>query len=140
MIRQPLNGEMVHYAVQQVTFNGTLDGTQLSCGQLDMLDVLVYGYGGGNLCGRESNLGSQIAPFLYQVCIEWCSHTSACRGACTEVWEGLHGLAFTGSFPVAYGHFVQLHVCCIGMCKTSRGQSTLTDTLSQSSHSEYQHQ
>ena len=40
---------------------------------------------GGILCGRGSNLGSQLTPFLYQVCIEWCSHTSVCRGACIEV-------------------------------------------------------
>ena len=33
-----------------------------------------------------------------------------------------------------------LHACYIGMCGTSQGQSTLTDSLTQYSHSESQHQ
>ena len=86
-----------------------------------------------------SNLGSQLTPFLYWACTEWCSGTSACREACTEIRLGLHGWAFAGSFPVAYGHFVQLHDCPIGRYRTSQGQSTVTDTLMEYLHSEFQH-
>ena len=71
------------------------------------------------LCGRGSNLGGQLTPFIYQACIEWCSHTSACGEACVEVRVGLHGWAIIGSFPTAYGCFVQLHTCHIGRCETS---------------------
>ena len=61
--------------------------------------------GRGSLC-QGSNLDAWLTPFLYQACIEWCSHTSACGEVCTEVRVGLHGWAFAGSCPVAYGHFV----------------------------------
>ena len=46
-------GEAVHCAVHWVIFNGTLNGIQLSCGQLDMLDVLSCGYGEGFFAGGE---------------------------------------------------------------------------------------
>ena len=67
----------------------------------------------GTLFGRGSDLGSQLTPFLYQACIEWCSNTSACGEACAEVRVRLHGWAFAGSFPAAYGHIVQLQACHI---------------------------
>ena len=85
---------------------------------------------GGILCGREIHLGSWLIPFLYLACIEQYSHILAHRGACVEDREATW-MAFAQSFPVAYGHFVWSHACHIGMCGTSWGWSTLTDTLSQ---------
>ena len=124
-------GEVVQCAVHQVPSS---NGIQLGSGQLDMLDVLCYGYG-EILCGRGSNLGGWLSPFLYRACIEWCSCT--CRRAYIEVRGELHGWAFAGSFQVAYGHSVQSHTCHIVMCEISQGQSTLTDTLSQYLHSRF---
>ena len=85
---------------------------------------------GGFLYRRGRDLGGYLIPFLYQACIEWYSHIFACGGACIEDGGEPHGWAFAGSFPVACGHSVQLYACHIGMCETSQGQSTLTDTLS----------
>ena len=103
-------------------------GTQLwTIGYAGCFGVWVWK---GDLSGRGSDLGGLLAPFLYLACIEWCSHTSTSGGACTDVGEALNGLAFAGSFPVAYGCSVHSHACHIGMCETSWGQCTLTDTLS----------
>ena len=51
------SGEVVQCAVHLVMLNGTSDCIQLGCGQLDMLDVLVYGYEEGLFVGVGSNLG-----------------------------------------------------------------------------------
>ena len=53
---------------------------------------------GGTLCGMGSNLGDQLTPFLYWACIEWCSHTSACRGACAEASGGHIGRPLLDTF------------------------------------------
>ena len=52
-IQLSTKGEAVQCVVHWVTFKGTLSGIQLSCGQLDMLEVLGYGYGEGFFAGGE---------------------------------------------------------------------------------------
>ena len=93
---------------------GTLDGIQLRHGQFDMLDVLVYGYGEG-LCWRASDSGGQLTPFLYWACLEWCSHTFACGGACAEV-RGCHMDRllldhFLWLMVILHGHIPAIKVC-----------------------------
>ena len=46
--------------------------------------IWAMGMGRYSLQGG-SDLGSQLIPFLYQVCTGWYSHTFACGGACIEV-------------------------------------------------------
>ena len=75
----------------------------------------VWGYV-GTLWGTGSSWDDQLKPFLYQVYIEWCSHTFACGVACTVDEVGLHVWAFAGWFlgefvVILYDYMPALEVC-----------------------------
>ena len=70
-----------------------------------MLDVLSQGYWKVlRIRGKVDLSRSASTISLTGLYCIWCSHTSACTEASAEALGELHGEAYAGSSPVAYGH------------------------------------